>query len=193
MSTAVLERPIDRWWGQRLHAGIAAPNRSVEEATRAMDERLWAEARIGPATLVLEVGCGRGALSRDKRAEGFEVVGTDKDAWRGPPIVARTERLPFRDRSFDAVLAQETLIYCHPIGAALDEIRRVLKPGGRLCFGEFLAGVHASLFHAATGGNEAAWRARFRESGLRFSILCDLSEAAARFACPQPNLPGDRI
>lgn len=147
----------------------------------AMDERLWAAARIGPRTLVLEVGCGRGALSRDKRAEGFEVVGIDKDAWRGPPIVARTERLPFRDRSFDVVLAQETLIYCSRIGVALGEIRRVLKPGGRLCFGEFLAGVHAPLFHAATGGDVAAWRTRLQESGLQLSLLCDLSEAASEF------------
>lgn len=176
-----LERPIDRWWGERLHAGIAAPGHSVDEAAKAMDERLWAEARIGPPTHVLEVGCGRGALARDKRRDGFAVVGTDKDAWRGPPVVARTERLPLRDRSFDVVLAQETLIYCHPIGAALDEIRRVLKPGGRLCFGEFLAGEHAPLFHAAAGGDEAAWRTRFQESGLQLRVLCDLSEAAAQF------------
>ena len=181
MSTAVLERPIDRWWGQRLHAGIAAPNGSVEEAARAMDERLWAAARIGPATRVLEVGCGRGALCRDKRAEGFEVIGTDRDAWRGPPVVARTECLPFQDRTFDVVLAQETLIYCHPIGAALDEVHRILKPGGRLCFGEFLAGDYAPLFRAATGGDEAAWRTRFQESGLQLRVLCDLSEAAAQF------------
>ena len=181
MSAPRLERSIDRWWGERLHAGIAAPNRSIDEAAKAMDERLWAEARIGPRTLVLEVGCGRGALCRDKRAQGFAVVGIDKDAWRGPLVVAGTEHLPFRDRSFEVVLAQETLIYCCPIGAALGEIRRVLKPCGRLCFGEFLAGVHAPLFHAATGGDEAAWRARLQDSGLQLALLCDLSDDAARF------------
>ena len=181
MSAPRLERSIDRWWGERLHAGIAAPNRSIDEAAKAMDERLWVEASIGPLDRVLEVGCGRGALTRDKRADGFDVIGADKDAWRGPPVVARTERLPFSESVFDVVLAQETLIYCHPIGAVLDEIRRVLKPGGRLCFGEFLAGEHAQLFHAATGGDEDAWRARFQDSGLRLSPVCDLSEAAARF------------
>lgn len=146
-----------------------------------MDERLWVEASIGPLDCVLEVGCGRGALCRDKRAEDFAVIGTDKDVWRGPPVVASTERLPFGEGVFDVVLAQETLIYCHPIGAALDEVRRVLKRGGRLCFGEFLAGEHAALFHAATGGDEVAWRARFQEKGLQLSFLCDLSEAAGRF------------
>jgi len=182
MSAPRLERPIDRWWGERLHAGIiAVPNRSIDEAAKAMDERLWAEARIELSDRVLEVGCGRGALCRDKRDEGYDVIGADKDAWRGAPVVARTERLPFRDWTFDVVLAQETLIYCSRIGAALGEIRRVLKPGGRLCFGEFLAGEHQTLFHAATGGDEAAWRARLQDSGLRLSLLCDLSEAAAQF------------
>ena len=44
------------------------------------------------------------------------------------------ERLPFRDASFDSALLTWTLCSIPDPGAALAEIRRVLKPGGELLF-----------------------------------------------------------
>ena len=44
-------------------------------------------------------------------------------------------KLPFAARSFDAVLTANTIYYWPNLGAALREIARVLKPGGRLAIG----------------------------------------------------------
>jgi SAM-dependent methyltransferase len=44
------------------------------------------------------------------------------------------QSLPFPDDSFDAALSTWTLCTIPDVGAALGEIRRVLKPGGRLHF-----------------------------------------------------------
>jgi ubiquinone/menaquinone biosynthesis C-methylase UbiE len=51
----------------------------------------------------------------------------------------RSERLPFADESFDAVVATLVLCTVPDPGATLTEIRRVLRPEGRLVFLEHVA------------------------------------------------------
>lgn len=48
----------------------------------------------------------------------------------------RAESLPYEDYSFDSVVCTFTLCSVHSPGAALEEARRVLKPGGRFLFCE---------------------------------------------------------
>ena len=52
---------------------------------------------------------------------------------------AAAEKLPFPDGSFDAVVGSLVLCSVHDQRAALAEIARVLKPGGRLVFLEHVA------------------------------------------------------
>jgi len=52
---------------------------------------------------------------------------------------AAAEKLPFPDGSFDAVVGSLVLCSVHDQSAALAEIARVLKPGGRLVFLEHVA------------------------------------------------------
>jgi ubiquinone/menaquinone biosynthesis C-methylase UbiE len=49
-------------------------------------------------------------------------------------LVSSSERLPMPDRSFDSVVSTFTLCSIADVAAALGEIRRVLRPGGRLFF-----------------------------------------------------------
>lgn len=99
---------------------------------------------------VLEVGCGRGGGTAYV-AEAFRTrstTGVDLSAagvaWclrthRGPGLdfmVGDAEALPFPDAGFDAVLNVESS-HCYPdLARFLDEVARVLRPGGALLFAD---------------------------------------------------------
>lgn len=93
---------------------------------------------------ILDVGCGSGPLSDALRDRGAVVTGIDASA--GMPALARwrlgddvalhvvdlSDRLPFADGEFDDVVASLVLHYLEDWGPTLAELRRVLRPGGRL-------------------------------------------------------------
>ncbi len=90
---------------------------------------------------VLEVGCGQGALAeRMQRELGAEVTALDQSEHmveltraRGvEALVGDVQALPFADGMFDSVVAAWMLYHVPDVERALAEIRRVLKPGGRL-------------------------------------------------------------
>ena len=106
---------------------------------------LWtAEREFGR---VLDVGCGTGNLLPLLEAPGYrmqEYVGVDLSpemlrVARSKPcrvpatwIAADAARVPLRDSSFDIAVSASVLHYWADVDAALAEIRRVLRPGGRL-------------------------------------------------------------
>ena len=102
-----------------------------------------AEIRRGQA--VLDVACGTGVLAREAVAatgDAGKVSGLDRNdgmlavARRLAPGIdwqlGRAEALPFADRRFDRVFSQFGLMFFDDRTAALREMRRVMKPGGRL-------------------------------------------------------------
>ncbi|MFI7315643.1 class I SAM-dependent methyltransferase [Streptomyces venezuelae] len=105
-------------------------------------------AALGPATTrtatVLDIGCGDGtaAATAAPLLAGHRVVGVDwsQDALRRAharlPYVVRGELsdggLPFADGAADAVLFSEVVEHLVDPDSALDELRRVLRPGGHL-------------------------------------------------------------
>ena len=96
------------------------------------------------ARRILDAGCGSGPLFGALRDRGAIVTGFDKSA----AMVELARRrlgddadlqvadlggpLPFADGEFDDVIASLVLHYLEDWGPALAELRRVLKPGGRL-------------------------------------------------------------
>ena len=95
-----------------------------------------------PGRRLLDVGCGPGTVARAAHRAGFTTVGLDADASmlslarRKAPQVALVHgalpRLPCADEQFDAVAANFLVNHTPDPRAALRELRRVTRPGGRL-------------------------------------------------------------
>lgn len=91
----------------------------------------------GAAPAVLDFGSGEGKhlhLVRQTRPQA-RLVGVDVRDVHGAVDfefhrVADGERLPFDDASFDIVVSCDVLEHVQDMARSLDEIRRVLKPGG---------------------------------------------------------------
>lgn len=93
---------------------------------------------------ILDAGCGSGSLSSALRDRDATVTGIDASA--GMVELARqrlgdgvdlqvadlNDPLPFDDGSFDDVIASLVLHYIEDWGPTLSEMRRVLRPDGRL-------------------------------------------------------------
>ena len=121
-----------------LAARIAAQERFTGPDPR--DVAFAAVAECDPE-LVLEVGPGRGELAgRMKRELDARVVAVDQsermveltEAQGVEAIVGDVQDLPFRDGIFDCVVAAWMLYHVPNLDGAVRELRRVLRPGGRL-------------------------------------------------------------
>lgn len=134
---------------------------------------------------VLDIGCGVGFLSYEmavKADDSGKVTGIDKN----PEMIRHAKNrckdlrnteffegdagsLPFPGKNFDAVCCTQVLLYVKDVSEVLAEIRRVLKPAGRIVIVEtdWRGVVLNSDFDAITRKIFAAWDA----------------------AVPSPNLP----
>lgn len=125
---------------------------------------------LAPRSRVLDLGCGAGrhltalaeashhAVGVDIAAEGLARCRRRLQAETLPSILVRADfrrPLPFRDASFDAVLAIKSINHALPQEAALAfaEALRVLRAGGRL-----VASVIASSDARCGDGHEIAER-----------------------------------
>lgn len=97
--------------------------------------------RAGSTARVLDVGCGNGLYLAALERRGVEAVGCDLsigmlDTARGaagPLLNADVTNLPLDSATFDVVLAPHMLYHVADRAAGAQELRRVLRPGGR-CF-----------------------------------------------------------
>lgn len=147
----MLSKPVtavyERWWRPalgRLAKGVFGPSMTGE---RQIARLLLA---LRPGDLVLDVACGTGSFTRDLASvvgsEGL-AVGLDVSLPMLERAVAETKKqgaenvalvrasateLPFKGSSFDAVCCFAAIHLFEDPMAALDEMREMLKPGGRI-------------------------------------------------------------
>ncbi|MGA8363159.1 MAG: methyltransferase domain-containing protein [Solirubrobacteraceae bacterium] len=99
--------------------------------------------RISAGEHVLDVGCGEGRFASELVRAGVHVVGIDvaetpllRARERDPGLDLRLTDAdgpwPIEDASFDAVWAGETIEHVADTASWMSEVRRVLRPGGRL-------------------------------------------------------------
>lgn len=94
-----------------------------------------------PQPRLLDNGCGLGVYVARLREAAPQVFGLEYEQERATEAVRRLgaavivcaagERLPFPDQAFSAVLSNEVIEHVQDDRAALAEMARVLRPGGR--------------------------------------------------------------
>lgn len=102
----------------------------------------WTSGEDGHGLKMLDVGCGNGAICEHFASLGYDVAGIELS--KGGIEVARNrvagdfrqgnveDPLPFNDHVFDLVFWGDNVEHLYTPMRTLGEIRRVLKPGGRL-------------------------------------------------------------
>jgi demethylmenaquinone methyltransferase / 2-methoxy-6-polyprenyl-1,4-benzoquinol methylase len=132
--------------------GVAAKYDLTNDVLSLGQARLWRRAvaqalDVRAGERVLDLGAGTGTSSLPFAAAGAEVVPCDfslgmlKEGKKRHPELPLTAgdatRLPFADGVFDAVTISFALRNVHDPDAAMRELRRVTRPGGRLVICEF--------------------------------------------------------
>ena len=160
------------------------------------------ELGLEPGDRVLDLGCGFGRHAFESLRRGAKVTACDfslhelKDVMSMYGAIAAEEelpatsagsatngdgtKLPFRDASFDRIIASEVLEHIPDDAAAFRELARVLKPGGTIAvtvpawLAERICWALTEEFHApfVEGGHvriytEAGLRHSMRDAGLQ--------------------------
>ena len=142
------------WWQRNFTEGADA---EYEEQILPLVERHARGARR-----ILDIGCGEGQVGRRLASQGAEVVGLDV-TWRqirraldrgglSGYLQAGAHQLPLRDAGFDTVVLCLAIEHIGPFEAAMQEVARVLVPGGRF----LLLLVHPLLQAPGSGWVEVA-------------------------------------
>ncbi|HXF70877.1 MAG TPA: class I SAM-dependent methyltransferase [Thermoflexus sp.] len=125
-------------WGARAQDWAA----HIEQAGLPLFGAALDAARVTVGTRLLDAGCGAGLLALLARFRGAQVAALD--ASPGLLAIARRrlpgadvregdlEELPFTDASFDAVVAVNSIFFAADMAAAMGELVRVARRGGRV-------------------------------------------------------------
>jgi len=141
MDTCIELSPEARMWGLpgAAYDGISF---GLSDTISHAVQMLWPE----PGERILDIGTGTGWAARLLARRGARVTGIDiapgmlgaaealaEGIEPRPRFVrAPAERLPFEDDSFDGVISTYGVIFSADPPAAIREMARVLRPGGRL-------------------------------------------------------------
>ena len=165
-------------------------------------DALAARAGIDRTSHVLDICAGLGGPARFLASRrGCRVIGVELNAGRalGMARLSRLVRLhtrvtvvradatalPFASSGFDACVSQEALLHIHDKATVLAEAYRVLVPGGRLAFSDWVA--HATLgdgerrrlqewMAAVTLQSIDGYRSLLGRAGFRSVVAEDLSD-----------------
>ena len=155
---------------RRLRADSGVADAPVSASDRSLHRALVELAVLSPLGDLLDIGCGQGRIlkllaSRSQRAVGVDIDSDARRRARAELLLAGTPNttlrqgdmaaMPFDDSAFDTVILDDVLDGSAAPAKALDEAKRLLRPGGRIVF---LASTTAGEFAGQTA-RYAAWAA----------------------------------
>jgi SAM-dependent methyltransferase len=174
---------------QNLRVDLVPPTQYATDANLRARQRLWEISPREPAFAlfpwvldladihdgdrVLEVGCGNGGYLALVEAIGMDIsegmLKAARERTNMPLLCGDAQRLPFRDESFDVVLAPHMLYHVEDRRAAVGELRRVLKAGGTCVAVTNGIHCHQELVDLVEGAVGHDWRLK-RPSDVAFSL-----------------------
>jgi SAM-dependent methyltransferase len=132
----------NRYWTWRLYHFFIADVVAEQRATKFKFVYEFLGSDLGR---IADIGCGPGVFIRYacRHARFVFAADVDRESLRRTyarhageknlaPVVMRVDQLPFRDASLDTVLFLEVLEHLSDDSAALRDIGRILRPGGKL-------------------------------------------------------------
>jgi len=205
-SKSAIKEDIQKWWGDLYKQAYEGHENGLDRtmmAARLIElEDLFKKRQMLPVVemplaeltgkRVLEIGAGAGAHSALFKFQGAIMTSVDitpervlatarkldlVEAGAGNTYQADAENLPFRDNSFDIVYSNGVLHHSENTDQCIDEVHRVLKPGGKAVI--MLYSRHSAIFwlnilpRALLTGEifhwpEAQWIGRLTEGKPKF-------------------------
>lgn len=163
--------------GRGERVGVQLADRRDDTSLRALHRAILDLTVTAPVGDLLDVGCGRGAIlkllaSRANRAVGVDIDTNARQLARAELMLAGLPncslrkgdmyRLPFADAEFNTIIIDDVLFDASKPVRALQEARRLLRPGGRLFIVE-------SVLKRTAGEIQASLAGWSKEAGLRLA------------------------
>jgi sarcosine/dimethylglycine N-methyltransferase len=145
------------WGGEDIHIGLYDdPADDIARASRRTVERMAGWVRLSPDTKVLDVGAGYGGAARflaktygcrvtclnlsELENERNRMLNREQGLDHLVDVVDGSfEDLPFEDNAFDVVWSQDAFLHSGDRSRVIEEVVRVLRPGGELIFTDPMA------------------------------------------------------
>ncbi len=212
---------VERSFGPRAAAYLSSTVHAQGEDLAALRALVAAT----PQARVLDLGCGAGHVSFAVAPVAAEVIACDLTpamlqivqaaaAERGLANVgtqqASAEELPFAAASFDWVLSRYSAHHWRSVPQALAEVRRVLRPGGRVCFVDVIGSpdplldTHLQAIELLRDPSHVRnyspqeWLSMFAAAGLparvtdQWRLPLEFTSWVARIGTPEPRIAAIR-
>ncbi|ALP52884.1 methyltransferase [Candidatus Tenderia electrophaga] len=189
------------WGGEDIHIGLyQSDDESIPEASHRTVRHMAEKTKLTPQDKVLDIGSGYGGLARylaetfgcsvvalnlsEKENERARKLNKERGLDDKIEVVDGSfENIPAEDKAFDVIFSQDAILHSGQREKVLQEVARVLKPGGKFIFTDPMAaddcpaGVLEPILnriHLSSLGSPAFYRetaAKFGMKELNFEEL----------------------